>query len=120
MKTPNISDYGQTLPSLMCEEWVRQCVAAHPNDLDGQSFCHSFVCGSKNASALVSSTSSSASSSATGSGSSASSSGSGSGSAATTSAAPSSSGAAIALGVGKEYGTGVVGALLFGLFGLAL
>ncbi|KAF2099160.1 hypothetical protein NA57DRAFT_76392 [Rhizodiscina lignyota] len=117
--TPNISDYGQTLPSLQCQQWIIQCVNNHPNDLDGQTLCHSISCGSKNATAVEQQSSSSSSSAASSSTSAPSSSASGSASAAT-SAAPSSTGAAMAMHVGKEYGTGMVGAVLFALFGLAL
>jgi hypothetical protein len=59
--TPNISNYAQTLPSLECSEWKGQCTSAHPNDLAGQTFCQSFVCGSLIASAQAASSSSSAS-----------------------------------------------------------
>lgn len=135
---PNISDYDQTLPSLVCGTWRGDCVQAHPNDLDGQTACLSVVCGSKNASTGISTsstmmTSASATASSSGgsggaggaqqtasstsdSGSSASSTASGSGSA----ASASSSSAAFALSVASNYGTGILAAGILGAFGLAL
>lgn len=121
--TPNISDFGQTVPSLMCDEWKAQCTASRPDDLDGQEFCQSFQCGERNASAYGSSSSAStttASETSSETGSSSSSTSGGGESAPSTSETSEPTGAAAALGVGKQYGTGVVGALLFGLFGLAL
>lgn len=118
--TPNVSDYAQTLPSLMCDEWRGQCTANSPNDLAGQTFCQSFICGSRNASAELSSSggsSGSASSSAASSGASATES---SASSTGSTAASSSSAAAVALQVGKEYGTAGMAVVLLGIFGLAL
>jgi hypothetical protein len=115
--TPNISSYGQTLPSLECDAWKTQCVAAHPNDLNGQNFCLSFVCGSKNASAVgagAMTTSSAASTTATGGSSS---------TGAQNVATPSNTGAAAhlaALKVGREVGTAGVAVGVLALFGLAL
>jgi len=114
--TPNISDYAQTLPSLMCDSWKAQCTAAHPNDLSGQTFCQSFTCGSKNASAQAASASSSASGSRA-----ASTSGSSSGTATGSSpSSTSSKAAAAALSVARDYGTGAIAMGLLAMFGLAL
>jgi len=116
--TGNISDYAQTLPSLECDNWKGQCTAAHPNDLAGQTFCQSFVCGSKNATALVSSSSSSSASSGTAS---STATATGSGTATGTAASTTSSkAAAAAVKVAKEFGTAGVAFGLFAVFGLAL
>lgn len=137
---PNISDYDQTLPSLVCGQWVADCVNAHPNDLDGQTACLSVVCGSRNASSGISTSSSSmmtsASATASSSGGSggaggaqqtaSSSSGSGSGSGSSTAsgssgaASATSSSAAYALNLASNYGTGILAAGILGAFGLAL
>ncbi|KAF2433285.1 hypothetical protein EJ08DRAFT_731634 [Tothia fuscella] len=114
--TGNISDYAQTLPSLQCDEWKGQCVQSHPNDLAGQTFCQSFTCGKKNATALVGgsrggSSSSSAAAASSGASSTATSSG---------GAASTSKSAAMVLRVGREYGTGAVAVGLLAIFGLAL
>ncbi|GAB7349553.1 hypothetical protein MBLNU459_g0251t2 [Dothideomycetes sp. NU459] len=124
--TPNISDYTQTLPFYVCEQWRTDCTADHPNDLDGQTACQSLVCGSKNAS--ESSTSSSSSSAAASTTSSAASSSATGGSPSTTSAASATSAtaaatsksAAMAMNLAQSYGTGVLGAGLLALFGLVL
>jgi hypothetical protein len=105
--TPNITDYAQTLPSLECDEWKAQCTAAHPNDLSGQNFCQSFVCGKKNATSQAASASSSASSAAGSGGSSATSGG---------SAAATSSKAAAGTMVRVEYGAGMLGLAFLALF----
>src|SRR6266704_3089470 len=54
---PNVSDYQQSLPALMCEQWKTDCVANSPNDLTGQTACLSVVCGNKTTSDLSSSSS---------------------------------------------------------------
>jgi hypothetical protein len=100
-------------------------VAAHPNDLTGITNCRNVVCGQKNASSNVESSSSSSSSptaSSTDSGSSSSETGSGSSSSSGGSGAPAetSSPAVAALNLGKNYGTGALAAGLFAIFGLAL
>jgi len=112
-QTPNVSDYGQTLPSLECEEWVSQCVTAHPNDLPGLTFCRSFMCGSQNASSAgagATTTSSVASTAAS------------TNSASSSVASASHTGAAtkMLVNVGKEAGTGAIAVGLMALFGLAL
>ncbi|KAF2237669.1 hypothetical protein EV356DRAFT_510654 [Viridothelium virens] len=114
---PNVSDYASTLPSFICAQNVADCVNSHPNDLQGITNCRNTVCGTKNASAALS-TSSSASSTptATGSGGSSGTSPTSSGS---TSAAATSSAAMAALNLGKTYGTGALAAGLFAVFGLA-
>ncbi|KAK3044940.1 hypothetical protein LTS18_014995, partial [Coniosporium uncinatum] len=107
-----------------CDEWKRQCVAAHPNDLPGQNICLSVTCGERNATEEASgSGGSSSASSSSGSSATASSTGGSSGSSATQSAAAASSpaaGAAAALALAQNYGTGVFAAGVLALFGLAL
>ncbi|KAK6437607.1 hypothetical protein LTR95_006186, partial [Oleoguttula sp. CCFEE 5521] len=49
---PNISNYDQTVPSFICTEYIKECVASHPNDLQGITNCRSIVCGKANVSAL--------------------------------------------------------------------
>jgi hypothetical protein len=120
--TPNISDYQQTLPSLECESWVGQCTKAHPNDLNGQTFCQSFVCGKKNASAVGAGASSSSSSSSAGPSATSSGSASAASSASSTAAtaASSSKAAAAALRVAKDYGSAGFALGVLALFGFAL
>jgi len=116
--TPNISSYGQTLPSLQCESWIGQCTAAHPNDLSGQTFCQSFQCGMKNASAVGAAASSASSSAGTAS---STASGSSTGTASGASASSTTSkAAAAAFTAARDYGTGAVAMGLFAAFGLAL
>jgi len=118
--TPNISDYSQTLPSLECDAWKGQCVNNSANNLAGQTFCLSFLCGSKNAGAVGAGASaiqgggqaSSTSSGSSGGATSTSSSGS------TPSASKSAAEAAVILG--REYGTGALLVSVMALFGFAL
>ncbi|KAK0859942.1 hypothetical protein LTS02_008809 [Friedmanniomyces endolithicus] len=140
---PNISNYDQTIPSFVCAQWKIDCVAAHPNDLTGQTGCLSLVCGSQNASSgsttqssssasgsgTASSTASStggaaagassAAASSTGGAAASSSGGSGSSTASSTAAAASSSKSA-AMGVAMNYGTGILATAMLAFFGLAL
>lgn len=120
---PNISDYGNTLPSYICERWIGYCTAAHPNDQSGQFACQSVTCGSRNASAQANSDntdSSSSSGSASPSSTPSSTSGGGSsGSDSSSSSEPSQSGNA-AMTVGMNYGTGILMGGIFAVFGLAL
>jgi len=113
--TPNISDYSQTLPSLECDEWKRQCVAAAPDNLVGQNFCLKFTCGLKNASSVGAGATASGSTpggaSQTSSGGASSTSG---------GAAASSSGAAVMLRAGQDFGTGALLLGIFAIFGFAL
>ncbi|KAL1304872.1 hypothetical protein AAFC00_003795 [Neodothiora populina] len=133
--TPNITDFQQTLPFFICQQWITDCVAGHPNDLDGITACHSVTCGDRNASSASSSSSSSSSASSTSSAAASSSSGaaasatsaaasatSGAASAASSAAAATSSSAAssAAIGVAMNYGTGVLAAGMLAVFGLAL
>ncbi|KAK1065081.1 hypothetical protein LTR74_008193 [Friedmanniomyces endolithicus] len=144
---PNISNYDQTIPSFVCAQWKIDCVAAHPNDLGGQTGCLSLVCGSQNASsgstASSSSTSgsgtasstasstggaaagasstgaSSAAASSTGGAAATSSSGSGASTASSSAAAASTSKSA-AMNVAMNYGTGILATAMLAFFGLAL
>ncbi|KAF2863577.1 hypothetical protein K470DRAFT_280183 [Piedraia hortae CBS 480.64] len=129
---PNISDYGQTVPSLVCERARDDCVAAHPNDLAGQTKCQSVKCGKRNATSSDDSSSSSAS--ATGSKTASStadatesangaSKTSGRASSASSSGASSSAqstNAAIALSAGQNYGMALIMGGLALAFGFAL
>lgn len=133
--TPNISDYAQTLPSLVCQQWVINCVASHPNDLNGQAGCHSVTCGMKNASATnnaaggasgssasgsASAASGSASQTATGSSAAASGSASATASSSGSASSSSSSGSAAVMNVAMNYGTGILAGGMLAVFGLAL
>ncbi|KAF1984544.1 hypothetical protein K402DRAFT_413778 [Aulographum hederae CBS 113979] len=117
--TPNISSFDQTLPSLECLEWKRQCISSHPNDLPGQNYCLSFQCGDRNATALASA-SSSASSGGSSSTASPTSSPTGEASPTDSPAPAETSNAAVALSMAQQYGTGMIAAGFFALFGLAL
>jgi len=98
---------------------VGQCTAAHPNDLAGQTFCQSFVCGSLNASAVGAGASSSASAAGGSStASSTASSTSGSATAATSSKAAAPAGPVYY--AGREIGTVVIITVLAAVFGFAL
>ncbi|KAK0943572.1 hypothetical protein LTR48_005412 [Friedmanniomyces endolithicus] len=145
---PNISNYDQTIPSFVCAQWKIDCVAAHPNDLGGQTGCLSLVCGSLNASSgsttqssssasgsgTASSTASStggaaagasstgassAAASSTGGAAATSSSGSGASTASSSAAAASTSKSA-AMNVAMNYGTGILATAMLAFFGLAL
>lgn len=43
--TPNISDYVNTLESLVCQEYKRQCIADSSSDLVEQDKCLAITCG---------------------------------------------------------------------------
>ncbi|EME39321.1 hypothetical protein DOTSEDRAFT_83110 [Dothistroma septosporum NZE10] len=120
--TPNITNYDQTIPSFICAQWKSNCVANHPNDLDGQTGCLSVVCGSANATSGESTASSSSASSpsSTSSGSAATGSATGSASASGASASATASSAAMALNIAQQYGTTIMGAGLLAVFGFAL
>ncbi|KAK3677601.1 hypothetical protein LTR78_002451 [Recurvomyces mirabilis] len=138
--SPNISDYTQTVPFFVCEQWKANCADAHPNDLQGLAGCHSVVCGAKNASAAGGSSGSSSASSgsasatgsstgsATGAAGSASATGSaaasaassGAASATSSAAAASSSAASAAVGLAMQYSSGILAAAMLAVFGLAL
>jgi len=45
----NISDYTQTLPFFICQQWVSDCTAANPNNLEAITSCQSVSCGARNA-----------------------------------------------------------------------
>ncbi|GAB7340589.1 hypothetical protein MBLNU457_7000t1 [Dothideomycetes sp. NU457] len=132
--TPNITNYQGTLPFFICQRWIGDCTAAHPNDLAGQTACQSVQCGMANASeAQVSMSSSSSSASATQSSSATGTAAGGAAGAATTSggssatgsstassASASSSRSAAVANVAKDYGFGVLAAGMLAAFGLAL
>ncbi|OQO07662.1 hypothetical protein B0A48_07359 [Cryoendolithus antarcticus] len=144
---PNISNYDQTVPSFICTEYIKECVASHPNDLQGITNCRSIVCGKANVSALAlggdgsssssgssgmasmtsmaSGSASSAAASATSGASSAASSASSAassvaGSASSAAASATSSASAALMNVAADYGTGVLAAAFLAVFGLAL
>ena len=105
--------YIQTVPFYVCQATYGQCVAAHPNDLDGQDACKAAaVCGTKNATALASTTTSTTAASTTTMATST-----GTSSTTTTSAAAASTtthNAAAALsGVNEHYATGLMATLMF-------
>ena len=129
--TPNITDYRDTLPFYVCQQWITDCTAAHPNDLSGQAACQSVTCGTQNASQA--STTSSGSSSETSSSSSSETSDSSSDdsdSSSSTDSEPSASASGdaaeasesgnAAAAIGMNYGTGILMSGLLAVFGLAL
>lgn len=126
---PNISSYANMLPSLICIQWVKDCVKAAGNDLQQLTNCRSISCGNKDPGKVAqnggsgSGSGSGSSSSAAPSGSASATSGGGSSGASQTSSSSSSatsSGAAIALNVARSYGTSVLAAGMLAAFGLAL
>ena len=65
-KTPDVSQYVQTVPFYVCQANFAQCIQNHPDDADGQKACKEAAhCGSKNASSSSTTTTASSSSSAT-------------------------------------------------------
>lgn len=116
---PNVSNFDATLPSFVCAQWVADCVKAHPNDLTGQTACHSVVCGSRNAS-NVPQTGPGGSQSSAAPSSSASSTGGGSKTSSGSASSATNTNAAVALGIGKNYGTGILAVGFAAVFGLAL
>ncbi|QIW98015.1 hypothetical protein AMS68_003533 [Peltaster fructicola] len=128
---PNVSDYMETLPFYICEQWIGNCVKNHPNDVTGQAACQSVVCGMKNATNAAAVGGSSASASASAASTAASTGAATTGSmtttttataAAATSATTTSSraAAATAFAIAKNYGTPILAAGMFAAFGLAL
>ncbi|KAL9528433.1 hypothetical protein SMMN14_07937 [Sphaerulina musiva] len=124
----NISDYTQTLPFFICEQWKTNCVASHPDDLDGQAGCQSVTCGSMNATEAESSngggsSTTSAAASMTSSPSGTSGAGGASGASmtsATSTPTPTESGSAAALSIAQNYGTGLFALLGMAVFGIAM
>ncbi|KAM3414950.1 hypothetical protein BST61_g10090 [Cercospora zeina] len=116
----NISDYTQTLPFFICEQWKTNCVLNHPDDRDGQAACESVTCGTKNATeAEGGDSSSTASESPTSTASSTAETGASQTTGTESSATPSQSeGAAIHLA--QNYGTGILVTGLLAVFGLAM
>jgi hypothetical protein len=117
--TPNFTDYTQTMPFYICQQWIANCVASNQGDAEAQFACRTVVCGSTEPNSTESadedtpsSTSSASSSSAT--------SGTPTSSGGASSAAATSQGAAAALSVAKTYGTGILATGLLAIFGLAL
>jgi hypothetical protein len=116
---PNISDYQQTVPGLVCRIWQTNCVNAFPNDANGQAGCHSVHCGNKTVNSASTTTASSTSSSATGGSTSSPASG-GAGANTATATTSTARGAATALAVAQQYGNIVVAGGMAALLGLAL
>ncbi|TQB68786.1 hypothetical protein MPDQ_002828 [Monascus purpureus] len=124
----DVTPYAQTIPSLVCQNNYGQCVANHPNDLDGQKKCKDDAqCGTLNASdataAATTTAGSAASSSAATTLSTSSASATLNPSASKTSAAVASStstGAASAIRIAQDYSTAVLMTALFAVFRLAL
>ncbi|ORY16257.1 hypothetical protein BCR34DRAFT_597811 [Clohesyomyces aquaticus] len=117
-KTPNMSDYQQSVPGLMCREWFDRCIIASGDNLDEQIACKAVTCGNKTAE-LNSASTSSAAPSSTG-GAPASSGGAGASPTSSGPAAASSTGAAAALAIAREYGTPILAGGIAAIFGLAL
>jgi hypothetical protein len=115
--TPNMSDYQQSVPGLMCREWFDRCITASADNLDEQIACQAVTCGNKTAE-LNAASSSSASPSSTG-GAAASSGGAGASPTSSGPAAASSTGAA-ALAIAREFGTPILFGGIAAIFGLAL
>jgi hypothetical protein len=114
---PDCTAFSETLPYFLCQATYGQCVAAHPNDSQGQAVCEeNQQCGTRNATAeALAATSAAESSSAAETSSSASSSASGSATAASTSASATASGNA-AVGFSQQLTTGAFTALLVAAF----
>ncbi|KAJ4298037.1 hypothetical protein N0V90_005936 [Kalmusia sp. IMI 367209] len=52
---PDLSEYADTIPSLLCIEWQKNCIADNPNDSSAQQQCRdTAACGSRTAEAVVS------------------------------------------------------------------
>ena len=107
-----MSDYQQTLPSLECDEWKKECVAASTS-LATYNFFLSFVCGNRTAEATASSSSTPSGSATTAQNTATATSTGGPG-------ATSSHSAAMALRAGRDYGTGALAFGLVSLFALLL
>lgn len=123
----DVTPYAQTIPSLVCQNNYGQCVANHPNDLDGQKKCKDDAqCGTLNASDATAAATTTAASAATSSAAttlSTSASVTLNPSASKTSAAVASStstGAASAIHIAQDYSTAVLMTALFAVFRLAL
>jgi hypothetical protein len=110
-----VTSYANTLPFFICQQTYIQCVAAHPDDAQGQATCTANEqCGTRNATAeAIAATSAMEAASST---SAAQSSGTGSATAESTPSASETDNAAIANI--QKVGTGAFAALLLGLFGL--
>ncbi|PPJ51662.1 hypothetical protein CBER1_08761 [Cercospora berteroae] len=117
----NISDYTQTLPFFVCEQWRTNCVLNHPDDRDGQAACESVTCGAQNATEAEGGDSSSASTSATPTSTSTDTAETGASETTGTdsSATPSASDSA-AMHLAQNYGTGILVTGLLAVFGLAM
>jgi len=124
--SPNASEYSQTIPYYMCQEWGQQCVAgcaAHDNAC--QSACtQDHPCGALNptrvnvtsTSSVASSTAGTAAASSTGAGGQVFTGFGGAAASATATSTPKKSDAQAVLDVGRSYGLAVVMAVLFAGF----
>ena len=45
----DLNDYGSTVPSVMCSEWISQCISNATDDPQRQSICKAQTCGSEKA-----------------------------------------------------------------------
>ncbi|KAJ5180463.1 hypothetical protein N7492_003673 [Penicillium capsulatum] len=113
--TPDVSDYIQTVPFYVCQATFGQCIAAHPDDADGQENCKKQShCGSKNATASDTTSSSAVASSTTMAvASSSSSSSEASPTASESAAATTTDNAAAALGGMQGISTGLMASVMF-------
>lgn len=126
-----MSDYANTVPSLLCQRWFDNCIqlsiAQDRSDIAIQEACQSVACGTRSALSASSGSGASGSASSTGGAGAASTRASSAASGAASTAASSASGAAAsatgaaaALEIGKTYGAGILGAGILAAFGLAL
>jgi len=131
-QSPNATEFSQTLPYYICQEWGQQCVANCGNNNACQASCtQDHPCGAQDPTRVnVTTTSSTMSATATGSAATGTVyNGFGSGGSATTTAtaaagastsSPAKSGAQAALAIGRSYGAMVIGAGLFAGFALVI
>ncbi|KAF2266408.1 hypothetical protein CC78DRAFT_531795 [Lojkania enalia] len=113
---PNMSDYQQSVPGLMCRRWFDDCIAASGDNLGEQEACKAITCG--NRTAVLGSASSSAASTppatSTGGNDEPTNTASGAGQ------SSSPTGGANALLFARDYGTPLLAGGLAAVFGLAL
>lgn len=119
--SPNSSEYSQTLPFYICQEYGNQCVAACNGSTTCQNDCRvDNPCGAQDPTRVNTTTTSSAAASSTASSTSGGVVYNGLGNTATTTSSSSKSGAQAALDMGRSYGLGVVAAAIFAGFALVM
>jgi len=120
---PNASEYSQTLPFFICQEYGNQCVAACNGDSSCQSACRDDnPCGAQNPTRVNTTTSSTMTATATGGSGTGATVYTGLGGASSTSSSSSTkkSGSQAALDLGRSYGLGVVFVGIFAGFALVM